>query len=805
MRPALKHVAAATLGALLLSLGSAVPAHAEPAALTGTLIDDTTGAPVQGCVTAYDTGYNWIDQACTDDTGSWTMANTQSGTPYKLEAYSWDGQHLSEWAYDASDFNTATEIVAPSTVEMRLGLGATLAGRLALADGQVADNTQVSVWPVGGDAPVQYAFVFDGTWSTLLPAGDYQVEFTNLPLHQWAHSKAARADADVVHAAAGATTAVDDVLTLKDAVSLGGLLTDAATGQPIEGCVTAYTADSFEWAGQGCATDPSQPGAWAIYALPVGAAYKLEVETSDGIHVGEWAQDASGFDTATSYTTPDTVDIGLATGSTMTGTLKSADGSNAAYGSVSILRADNQATVGWADVYDGSWSTVVPPGDYIVGLTDWQSNQYAYRAQRIEDAAVIHVGTGETVTVNDTMLGDAVLEGTVTSDSDGSPIAGACVEVSPATDGAEGGGYGCADASGRYRVSMPYSGTFIARFTDPAGNFVAEYSGDTRVRGSAKPFTLTREQTTTLDASLAPAGFIIGRAVDAKTGTAIAGACPAAYAGRAGDRLWEAVVTCSAEDGTWRIAGLAADDYTVYVGLGGGPYASAGMWANNAKSQDKATLFSVTAGTTVTTHDVKIGAPGSLSGRITDATGAPVEGAVVNPRGDLPDRSGECFDCATTDADGRYTITGLAPGMYRPVVFAGYGITPFAPEWSGDSPAYETADAVKVKTYKTATFSAQVGPASSISGELVTASGAPLDGYWIGEVQTLTGRHMADFDVWQGNSFAPVVLPRGDFRVRVESPETGQVFWFDGAASADAATVVTLGEGEDRRLTVHAP
>jgi uncharacterized protein (UPF0262 family) len=64
---------------------------------------------------------------------------------------------------------------------------------------------------------------------------------------------------------------------------------------------------------------------------------------------------------------------------------------------------------------------------------------------------------------------------------------------------------------------------------------------------------------------------------------------------------------------------------------------------------------------------------------------------------------------------------------------------------------------------------------------------------------------MGDFDVWQGNTFAPVVLPRGDFRIRLENAETRQVFWYDGAATADKATVVTLEEGENRQLTVHVP
>jgi hypothetical protein len=808
MRSTLQRVGAALAGALLAGSVVAAPASAEPAALTGTVVDAADGTPVPACVNVYDTSYGWVDQACTDDTGTWTTTATEAGASYKVEIQPTDGAHLPGWAPDAVDFDSAATVTAPAAVAGRVTRGAVVSGHLTRADGSAADAAEVALWPVGAAAPTANAYVFDGTWTALVTPGSYQVEFSSAPFRQWATGAADRDSATTFTVTTGEETVVDDVLTVEEPVSLEGTITDAATGDPMDGCVTAYLAETYDYAGSACSDQQDgNRGRWTIYGLPTGVTYKLEVSSYDGVHLGEWAQDATDFATAHEYVTPATVDVALATGATLTGTLRGTDGQPVQDGSVEIEPADGSpSSYTWVEP-DGTWRSVVAPGDYRVHLWSGNASQWAVGASTRDGATVFSVGAGETVDASDQLLAGARVEGTVTSAATGAPVEGACVDVirTPVVDWPETAGQACTDASGHYEADLwDGVGTFTARISDPEGRFVQEYYDDHAVLADADSFTVSRGTPTVVDAALAAGSTITGLAVDAKLGTPLAGACPDAWVGHAGAQVEGQVPTCSDASGRWSIRGLPAGSYAVHLGMGQGPYPSGDVWAFKAHSQATADLVTVKAGATKTIRNVKIDPPVTISGRITDPFGNPVEGATVNPRGLLPDRSGECFDCATTDADGRYTLGPIAAGTYRPVVYAAAG-DGWAPEWSGNSTSYEGATALTIKPGRSATFPAQLVPASTLSGELVEADGSPAAGGWIGFVESPTGRHLGDFDVFGGNTFGRVVLPAGDVRIHLENHETGQEAWYDSATTESAATLVTLKEGEDRRVTIHLP
>ncbi|WP_157623329.1 carboxypeptidase-like regulatory domain-containing protein [Terrabacter sp. Root85] len=809
MRSALQRVGAALAGALIATSVVAAPASAEPATLSGTVVDDATGAAVPACVIVYDTSYSYIDQACTDELGAWSVTTTESGVAYKVEIQPYDGVHLPEWATDADGFDSAAEVVAPATVAARVAEGAVVTGHLTRSDGSPADGTSVSLWPENAAAATGFAYVSDGTWRALVAPGSYQVEFSNQPFHQWATGAADRGAATVFTAAAGADTTVDDVLTVEEAVSLEGTITDARTGAPLDGCVTAYVAETYDYASSACTGwEDGTTGQWKIYGLPVGVGYKVEVSSYDGIHLGEWAQDASDFGTADEYVTPATVDVALATGSSLTGTLRGTDGQPVSDGYVYIEPDDGSPSLYASIEMDGTWRSVVAPGAYRVELSSGGADQWAVGASTRDEATVFTVGEGETVDASDQLLPGAQVSGTVTSTT-GAPVEGACVDVirMPVVDWPETAGQACTDASGHYEADLwGGGGTFTARISDPEGRFVQEYYDDKAALTAADTFSVVRGRPTIVDAALAKSATITGLAVDAKLGTPLAGACPDAYVGHAGARVDGQVATCSDATGRWTVSGLPAGSYAVHLGMGHGPYPSGDVWAFKATSQATADLVTVKAGATKTIRNVKIDPPVTISGRITDPFGNPVEGATVNPRGQLLDRSGECFDCATTDADGRYTLGLIAAGTYRPVVYTGYFSSgTWAPEWSGNSTTYEGATPITIKAGRSAAFSAQLAPASTISGELVNADGSPAGEGWIGFIESSTGAHMGDFDVFGGNTFRPVTLPAGDFRIHLENAYTGEEAWYDSSSTESGATVVTLREGENRYLTIHLP
>ena len=589
--------------------------------------------------------------------------------------------------------------------------------------------------------------------------------------------------------------------------SLSGTITAGDTGAPLSACVSVYGAQDWSWVGSACADETGQ---WTVDGLEAGLEYKVEAEVWDGMYLSEWADGARSYEEATVYSPPAQVDITLDQGGRMEGTLLRADGSPAEWASIDVVTADGSTTVGWAWTDDtGAWSTAVPPGDYLVRFDSWPATQWAFGKESAEQADVLTVAAGEATRVDDQFLAGASVAGTVVADGTGEPVEGACVSVvRPGSDddNVEWAGEGCTDAEGHYSVDLSSAGTYTAEIYDPQGGFAGELNGDTLVRADATTFEAVRGATTTLDASLAPGAVITGRAVDAKTGLPISGACPAAYRGHAGGYARWQVDECSAADGAWTVRGLPAGEFAMRVDVPEGPSPYAGTWAFRSDTQAGADLVAVTAGETTATRNVKLVPGGTVSGRITDHHGRPVAGAWVNMQGGYPGRAGpgEGRWTAQTDEDGRYTVQGVPPGDYTPFVYADF-MGDLAPEWSGNATSRAEAAPVRVKALKTTTFDADLGPAAHISGSVVHADGSPTSEYWVGLVFTTAGEYIGDFDVYNGNTFTSTALPAGDVVLQLANGETGESFWYDGATSREDATVVSLQQGERRELTVHAP
>lgn len=589
--------------------------------------------------------------------------------------------------------------------------------------------------------------------------------------------------------------------------ALTGTITAQDTGAPLQGCVNVYTTDS-SWAGGTCA---DETGHWSLDGLESGTAFKVEVTAWDGVHLGQWATGAADFDTATEFLAPATVDVSLALGGTMTGRLTRADGSPAEGASITIVDPATQASVAWASAWggDGSWSAVVPEGDYLVQFWDWPSVHWAYGASTPEGATVIHVEAGGTITVDDAFLANGTVAGTITADTTGDPVPGACASIftAPIDPDVPGwAGESCADETGRYSVDISTPGTYTAFITDPTGTFASEYNGDVPTAVDAVSFEVTRGGTTTIDASLAKAASITGLAVDAKTGMPIDGACPALYLGHDGDYASGQVATCSEADGRWTVRGLGRGAYALHLNTNGGTSYMAGTWAFKADSQATADLISVQPGEDKTVRNVKLAPGGVLSGRITDQFGNPVKGAWVNAEGNFPGRAGPGEGPYTgyTDSDGRYTIIGLPAGSYTPLVYADYYNSDLAPEWSGDADTRSEATPITVRAGRSATFDAELGAAARITGRVVNADGSESTDYWVGFITTSDGTPIGDLDVHDG-PFRSTTLPGGDFKIRLESPETGRTVWYDAATTELDATVVTLARGEQKEITIHLP
>jgi 5-hydroxyisourate hydrolase-like protein (transthyretin family) len=168
-------------------------------------------------------------------------------------------------------------------------------------------------------------------------------------------------------------------------------------------------------------------------------------------------------------------------------------------------------------------------------------------------------------------------------------------------------------------------------------------------------------QTYVADATLARTGGgrVTGRLVDDRTGDPVAGACVQLYEQNV-QPIAAGFATTDAE-GRFRFQGLNTSSYVLDIeGLMCAGYLHEAY--EDEPDLASADPIAVTLGSGTDLGDVRVTRAGSISGRVTDAaTGAPLDGICVNV--DRAD-NGEFVTATDTNANGRYTASGLTEGLY---------------------------------------------------------------------------------------------------------------------------------------------
>jgi hypothetical protein len=189
------------------------------------------------------------------------------------------------------------------------------------------------------------------------------------------------------------------------------------------------------------------------------------------------------------------------------------------------------------------------------------------------------------------------------------------------------------NSTGKYTLNIDLvTGTYNITTLYPQNHLPKTVSGVAVTAGSQY----------TVDLSLDPSGIISGRVTNAANGDPLVGASIVASS----NGFFGSATTN--DTGYYRITdGLGTGTYTVLVSYGSG--------------YDMVPGVSVTQGSETSGVDVALTIPpsGTITGRVTNATGNPIEDASVSAEG----TSG--FGSDTTDSDGYYVInTGLETGTY---------------------------------------------------------------------------------------------------------------------------------------------
>ena len=395
-------------------------------------------------------------------------------------------------------------------------------------------------------------------------------------------------------------------------------------------------------------------------------------------------------------------------------------------------------------------------------------------------AALMFTGVGAASAVDAPGSGGSIA-GVVTSDVDGSPIAGIYVQAQN-DDGSSMAG-AATGVDGSYRIDGLLPGLHRVHFLTVGTSYISEYWNNApSVLQAATVAVQDGVVATGIDAALSSGGTISG-VVTREDGTPVVGA-PVTASGSGGG--FSSAITDGS--GAYTIQGLAADSYVVnfsrtWDGL-------VGEYWNDAADYFSATRIALEAGGAVTGIDAVLSAGGSVQGMVTKASDG---SAVTNGWVAVLDANGNSVAQAGVSIDGTYRIDGIRPGAYT-VKFSSNDPSLLPQYWSGAATAVD-ATAVTVISGQTVSgidAALQALP-SQISGTVTRASdGTPVAGISVSASGT-GGYYWATTD--DTGAYRISAAP-GQYTVEFrDNHQTFATQWWSGAASAQDATPITLLEG----------
>ena len=615
------------------------------------------------------------------------------------------------------------------------------------ADGSISGNvTDETAMPLSGICVQPYeastgngptAAVTDSNGDYTLEGladGDYRLQFFPCFDRNWVAEFYDNAgdygSAQLVTVSDGAQVpAINAVLA--PAARIEGRVTDEA-GDPLAGICIYAQPDGAGGGGGADTTDAD--GRYSADGLAAGPHIVQFSECSQsGNLVGEYWDDKSlgdyaGADRVSTVAgqTTSGIDASLSQGGSIGGNV-AADADSAPRQNICVSVLDGSGNSLATALTDAAGDYAVgslKPGSYKVRFSDCSGSNL--RAEYFDDKT--DLSTAETVTVtagqrtgsvNASLAAgvpnggpSAIVSGRVT-DETGVPLAGACVYGYSPTTGVSGSL--TTDSDGKYAFTGVPNGSYLVRFSGcNAGAFATEWFDNAPTEAEASPVVVSGGVgRTDIDASLAPGATIKGRVVADATGDPLEGACVSA---NTSDYQGYGYARTDA-NGNYALNGnLVPGDYTVvFAPCDAGNYQAEAYDDRSLYSQNF-DLVTLAEGQQRGGIDASLAPGGSITGRVTDENGSPLEGVCVNS-----DSHG-----TQTDADGNYTLTQLASGPTS-MYFYPCAQPDYAAEFYDDELLYSQADRIEITAgSEVAGIDAQLALGGTISGSVRDESGNPI-------------------------------------------------------------------------------
>lgn len=392
--------------------------------------------------------------------------------------------------------------------------------------------------------------------------------------------------------------------------------------------------------------------------------------------------------------------------------------------------------------------------------------QYYDGKDYYEEADPVPVAEGTIHTGIDASLHRAgLIDGRVTSAETETPIEYASVCAYRAGSG-EYAGCTSTDADGEYSLAGLENGNYKIQFSPPYGaNYVRQYYDGKSSISAADPVSVAIDESADgIDAALVSGATIGGHITDAETEAPVPFANVCAY----GPAEYEYAGCTSADsEGAYTLVGLEAGSYTVrFEPPYGGNYVR--QYYDDKSTSNAANPISVAAGEAKTGIDAALQKGAKLIGTVTDAeTEAPIESVYVCA---IRAHGGE-NTCASTDSDGKYTLSSLEAATYLVHFEKPYGSDYLAQYYDGAESPGDAAEIGLGAGETRSEINAAFQHGGKIAGTVTSAAaGDPIEGAEACAYGPGTPYYGACAETDSSGNYTIGGLSPGFYRVHVSSP-----------------------------------
>jgi protocatechuate 3,4-dioxygenase beta subunit len=420
-------------------------------------------------------------------------------------------------------------------------------------------------------------------------------------------------------------------ITLPPEALIQGVVVEKAGGKPVGGIKVQALSESQ----RGAVLPPetvtaSESGTFRLGGLAPGS-YLVQLPSNRG-QVAEWVAEPVRV-TVKAGETKSEVQVQLVKGAVIEVLVKETDGKPIGKASVGVRNTQRDSYSGGTTDEKGLARIRVVPGQYAV------SGPFREGYSRPAGEEQVSVEDGQTQRVELVLTAAPKIAGTV-RDEAGRPLAGVKIEIKPMGGPSE---Y-TTDAQGRFEVSWD------PRTWGPGGTTIVLVARE-EARNLAEAVEI-EERTTRLDLTLKPGGIITGTVLN-EEGKPLRGAHVrvSLQVARWGSSLGRGDLATTGPDGRFEIKAVPLEQRYVVTALAEG-YGKRDVTVEPGAMKDNrldAGQFKLVPATL------------SITGVVVDPDDQPVAGAEIYGYGDgQPDLHG-----IRTDAEGKFTIKGVCPGVVR--------------------------------------------------------------------------------------------------------------------------------------------